>query len=159
MHQSFKTPAPPPPIRALAGDCGDFHLIYTSFWFPGRLEVTVFASPTELFAGRSKINLFISWLPTVSFNQCVTLGQNKLFYKGSNMGWKVGVGKCTTHFCPREPRTSLIFTCIKYDCSAQARMGLCGDFKWLVHNCDRELTGKSKKDIQMILIRNTSHIA
>ena len=28
MHQSFETPAPP--IRVLAGDCGDFHLIYTS---------------------------------------------------------------------------------------------------------------------------------
>ena len=27
---------PHPPIRALAGDCGDFHLIHTSFWFPGR---------------------------------------------------------------------------------------------------------------------------
>ena len=28
--------SPQPPIQALAGDCGDFHLIYTSFWFPGR---------------------------------------------------------------------------------------------------------------------------
>ena len=45
----------------------------------------VFASPTGLFAGRSKINLFISWLPTVFFNQCVTLGNNKLFYKGSTV--------------------------------------------------------------------------
>ena len=35
-HQSFETPAPP--IRALAGDCGHFHLMYTSFWFPGRRE-------------------------------------------------------------------------------------------------------------------------
>ena len=31
--------APHPPIRALAGDCGDFHLIYTEFWFPGRREI------------------------------------------------------------------------------------------------------------------------
>ena len=29
---------PHPPIRALARDYGDFHLIYTSFWFPGRRE-------------------------------------------------------------------------------------------------------------------------
>ena len=34
MHQPFETPTPP--IRALAGVCRDFHLIYTSFWFPGR---------------------------------------------------------------------------------------------------------------------------
>ena len=25
-----------PPIRALVGDCGNVHHIYTSFWFPGR---------------------------------------------------------------------------------------------------------------------------
>ena len=29
-------PPHPPPIRALAVDCGDFHLIYASFWFPVR---------------------------------------------------------------------------------------------------------------------------
>ena len=27
---------PHPLIRTLVGDCGDFHLIYTSLWFPGR---------------------------------------------------------------------------------------------------------------------------
>ena len=37
MHQSFEILAPPPqPARALAGDCGDFHLVYTSFWLPGK---------------------------------------------------------------------------------------------------------------------------
>ena len=39
MHQSFETPAPPP-IRALAGDYGDFHLRYTPFWFPGRRGIS-----------------------------------------------------------------------------------------------------------------------
>ena len=33
MRQSLETPSPP--IRALAEDCRDFHLVYTSFWFPG----------------------------------------------------------------------------------------------------------------------------
>ena len=31
--------------------------------------------------------------------------------------------ECTTHFCPREPGTSLTFTCIKSECPAQARIG------------------------------------
>ena len=48
MHQSFETPAPPPPpIRALAGDCGDFHLIYTPFWFPGRQGVSWKSRPSH----------------------------------------------------------------------------------------------------------------
>ena len=92
-----------------------------------------FSSFCKLFAGRSKINLFISWLPTVSFNQYVTLGNNKLFYKGSTMCWTVGAVECTTHVCPREPGTSLTFTCIKSECPIEARMGRCGGFKWLVH--------------------------
>ena len=46
---------------------------------------------------------------------------------------KVGAGECTTHFHPREPETSLTFTCIKSECPAQARMGGCGGFKCLVH--------------------------
>ena len=28
-----------PPIRALAGYCGDFHLVYSSFLVPGRQEI------------------------------------------------------------------------------------------------------------------------
>ena len=48
MHQSFETPAPPPPpIRALAGDCGDFHLIYTPFWFPGRRGIRWKSRPSH----------------------------------------------------------------------------------------------------------------
>jgi len=39
---------------------------------------------------------------SVSVNQCVTLGNNELFYKGSTMCWKVGAGENITHFCPRE---------------------------------------------------------
>ena len=46
----------------------------------------------KLFAGRSRINLFISWLPTFSFYHCVPLG-NKLFYKGSTMCSTKGAGE------------------------------------------------------------------
>ena len=77
----------------------------------------------KLFAGRSKINLFISWLPTVSFNHCVTRGNNKLFHKGSTMCLTVAAGECTTHFCPWEPGTSLTFTRTKSECPAQVQMG------------------------------------
>ena len=77
----------------------------------------------QVIAGRSKINLFISWLPTVSFNHCVTRGNNKLFLKGSNMCLTVGVRECTTHFCPWEPGTSLTFTRTKSACPAQVQMG------------------------------------
>ena len=35
----------------------------------------------NLFAGSSKVSVFTSWLPTVSFNQCVKLDNNKLLYK------------------------------------------------------------------------------
>ena len=124
------------PIRALAGTFTSYTLQFGS---PrNSLEVTVFTPPTGLFAGRSKINLFVSWLPTVFFNQCVTLGNNKLFYKGSTMYcwkacWNVGAGEYTTHFFPREAVTSLSFTCIKSECPAQARMGGCGGFKRQMH--------------------------
>ena len=62
MHQSFETPAPPP-IRALAGDCGDFHLMYTSFWFPGRGEICLKSwsshpLPGYLLAAQRSICLF-----------------------------------------------------------------------------------------------------
>ena len=36
----------------------------------------------------------------------------------ANSKGKVGAGVCTTHFCPREPGTSLTFTCIKSECPA-----------------------------------------
>ena len=74
-----------------AGGCGDFHLIYTSFWFPSRrgIHLKSWSShplATGLFAGRAKINLFFfSWLPAVSFTHCARLGSNNLFYKGSTM--------------------------------------------------------------------------
>ena len=48
-------------------------------------------------------------------------------------------GECTTHFCPREPGTSLTFTCIKSECPAQARMGVRGSNAWCnnnVNSCD-----------------------
>ena len=126
MHQSFETPAPP--IRVLAGDCGDFHLIHTSFWFPGRrgIHLKSWSSHPQtiyLLAAQRSIWFFFSWLPTVFFNQCVTLGNDKLFYKRSTMCWKEGAGECTIRFCPREPGTSLTFTCIKSECPAQAWMG------------------------------------
>ena len=116
MHYShLKHPHFFTPIRVLAGDCGDFHLIYTSFWFAVGGEFTWrhgLRIPYRVICWPPK-NLFISWLPAMFFNQRVTLGNNKLFYKGSTMCWKEGVGECTTHFCPREPGTSLTFTCIK----------------------------------------------
>ena len=61
MHQSFKPPAPP--IRALAGDCRDFHLIYTSFWFPGRRGIRLKSRsshplPGYLLAAQRSICLF-----------------------------------------------------------------------------------------------------
>ena len=34
-------PRTPPPIWALVRDCEDFHLIYTSFWFPGRQGIRI----------------------------------------------------------------------------------------------------------------------
>ena len=76
MHQSFETPAPPHSglSGGLRGLSPHIHFVLVPRWPGNSLEVTVFASPTRLFAGRSKIKLFISWLPTVFFNQCVTLG-------------------------------------------------------------------------------------
>ena len=61
MHQSFETPAPP--IRALVGDCGDFHLIYTSFWFPDRKGIrlksrSLHPLPGYLLAAQRSICLF-----------------------------------------------------------------------------------------------------
>ena len=139
QHSSSNAPViwnrrSPTLIQGIAGIFTSYTLHFGLPVGGNSLEVTVFASPTRLFVGRSKINLFISWLPTVFFNQCVTLGNNKLFYKGSTMCWKEGAGDCTTRFCPREPVTSLTFTCIKSECPAQARMGECEGFKWLVHN-------------------------
>ena len=70
MHQSFETPAPPPHSGLSGGLRGlsphkQFILVLHFGEAGNSLEITVFASPTGLFAGRSMINLFISWLPTV----------------------------------------------------------------------------------------------
>ena len=48
---------PQPPIRALAGDCGDFHLIYTSFWFPGRQGICL-KSQSSINETTSTIKIF-----------------------------------------------------------------------------------------------------
>ena len=61
---------PPPPHSGLSGALQGLspHNLYTSFWSPGRQGIclkSVFACPTGSFAGLLKINLFISWLPTV----------------------------------------------------------------------------------------------
>ena len=76
----------------------------------------------NLLAGCSKINVFTSWLPTVSFNPCVML--ISCFTNGVPcVCGTVGAGESTTHCCPRGPETSLTFTWIKSECPAQARMG------------------------------------
>ena len=66
MHQSFEAP---PPHSGLSGGLQGLsphkHFILVPREAGNSLEVTVFASPNGLFAGRSKINLFISWLATV----------------------------------------------------------------------------------------------
>ena len=131
---------PHPPIRALAGDCGDFHFIYTSVWFPGRQGIRLKSwsshpQPHYLLAAQRSICLFhgcqqcfLTSVLRLAMISCFTMGVlQSWFTKG------VGVGKCTTHFCPREPGISLSFTCIKSECPAQPRMGDCGGFKWLVH--------------------------
>ena len=91
----------------------------------------------HLFAGRSKITVFISRLPTVPFNPCVRLGNNKLFYKGSTLcvwnsraGGKhysllsSGTGNFTRFHLHKKwmPRSS------------PNRGGGAGGLKWLVHN-------------------------
>ena len=43
---------PLPPIRALAGDCGEFHLIYTSFWFPSRRGIRLKSPSSHLLPGQ-----------------------------------------------------------------------------------------------------------
>ena len=140
MHQSFETPAPSPPhsppIRALAGDCGDFQLIYTSFWFPSRrgIRLNSLSShplPDYLLAVQRWICLFHGCQP------CFLTSVLRL----AIISW--GAGECTTHFCPREPGTSLTFNCIKSECPAQAWMGGCGGFKWLVHNCVLKARGET----------------
>ena len=45
MHQSFETPAPPTPLRALAGDWRGFHLRYTPCWFPSRRGIGPLQDP------------------------------------------------------------------------------------------------------------------
>ena len=126
MHSSFETPAPPP-IRALAGDCGDFHLIYTSFWFPSRRGIRSKSRsshhlPGYLLAAQRSICLFHgcqqSFLTSV-----LRLAIISCFTKGVLCVKNVGAGECTTHFFPGEPGTSPTFTCIKSECPAQARMG------------------------------------
>ena len=146
-HPSFQTNAPliwnprtcpSPPIRALAGDCGDFHVIYTSFWFPGRRGIRLKSRsshplPGCLLAAQWSICLFhscqqcsLTSVLRLAITSCFTKGVlqcfTKLFYKGS-FTKGVGAGECTIHFCPREPEPSLTFTCIKSECPAQARMG------------------------------------
>ena len=64
-------------------------------------------------------NFFVDWSITKWWKR----GNNKLFHKGSTMCWTVGAGECTTHFYPRERRTSLTFICIKSECPTQARIG------------------------------------
>ena len=76
------------------------------------------------------------WLPTVSFNPCVTS-------IGCVCG-TVGAGESTTHCCPWGPETSLTFTWTKSECPAQARMGGRGGFKWLVHYSSYLITDISK---------------
>ena len=97
-------------------------------------------------AGRSKINLLISWPPTVFFNQCVTLGNNKLliykgsftkfykvvlqreFYKGSRGG-----GMHHSLLSPVTGDFTHFHLHKKWVCPTQARMGGWRGFKWLVH--------------------------
>ena len=60
---SHLRPPHPPTIRALAGDCGDLHLIYTSFWFPGRQGIRLksrssHSLPGYLLAAQRSICLF-----------------------------------------------------------------------------------------------------
>ena len=87
MHQSFETPAPPPPHSGLSGGLRGLSpykqfILVLHFGEAGNsLEVTVFTSPTGLFAGRSMINLHVYFMAANS----VTLGNNKLFYKDSTM--------------------------------------------------------------------------
>ena len=52
-----------PPSRVLAGDCEDFHLISTSFWFPGRRGIRLKSRsshplPGYLLAAQRSICLF-----------------------------------------------------------------------------------------------------
>ena len=78
-----------PPIRALAGDCEDFHLISTSFWFPGRRGIRLKSRslhPYRIICWPLKDqSVYFMAANSVSVNQCVTLGSNKLFYKESTM--------------------------------------------------------------------------
>jgi len=58
MHQSFESPAPPH-----SGLGGDFQLIYTSFWFPGRRGICLKSRsshplPGYLLAAQRSICLF-----------------------------------------------------------------------------------------------------
>ena len=84
MHQSFETPTAP--HSGLSGGLRELsphkHFILVPRKVGNPLEVTVFASHTWLFAGLAKINLFISLLLTVFFNQCVTLAIISCFTKG-----------------------------------------------------------------------------
>ena len=73
MHQSFETPTPPHLglSGGLQGLSPRIHFILVPWLGGNSLEVTVFASPTGLFAGHSKINLFFSMAAnSVSVNQC-----------------------------------------------------------------------------------------
>ena len=133
MHQSFETSAPP--HSGLSGDCGDFHLIYTSFSFPGGRGICLKSRSSHpllsyLLVAQRSICLFhgcqqcfVTSVLRLAIMSCFTKGV--LYHVLRSRGG----GECTTHFCPREPGTSLTFTCIKSECRAQARMGGCGGFK------------------------------
>ena len=121
---------PHPPIKALVGDCGDFRLIYTLFWFLGTRGIRLKSRsshplPGYLLAAQRSICLFhgcqqcfLTSVLRLAIISCFTKGVlQSCFSKG------VGAGECTTHFCPQEPGTSLTFTCIKSECPTQARMG------------------------------------
>ena len=112
MHQSFETPAPP--IRALAGDCGDFHLIYTSFWFRGRRGIRLKSLSSHPLPG---------YLLAVQRSICVFHGCQQCFLTSV---LRLAIISCFTKgvLCvERKGRgngTSLTFTCIKSECPAQA---------------------------------------
>ena len=102
-----------PPIRALMGDCGDFHLIFTSFWFPGRRKIRLKSRsahplPGYLLATQRSICLFHGC------QQCFLIGVLRLaiiscFTKGVPSAEKYGQGNAPLTFVP------LTFTCIKSD--------------------------------------------
>ena len=100
------------------------------------------------------LNVFTSWLPTVSFNPCAPLVS--CFTKGVPLVcvWNSRGGGSPTHCCPRGPETvetSLAFTTVMYQSNRSFNVPPPGNpraFEFLANFCSNS-PSRGRKVVQM----------